>query len=251
MNSSSPMDRPSLPPPDPAIVVPVLDEAEALPSLLAELSELDLLAHTVFVDNGSRDGSAALIRAAGGTVIEEPRRGYGYACLAGSAEVSHRSSEIVVFMEGDGSDDPAEIGRLVAPVAAGRFDLMIGSRRAAVRRGAHMPAHQRFGEWLTVALMRLLFGLRLSDNGPFRAIRADLLEHLDMEPRGFSWPTEMAVKAHLCGARINFCETGFRRRRGDSKISGTARGTWAAAVGIFGALLRLRLRAHPAPYRPQ
>jgi glycosyltransferase involved in cell wall biosynthesis len=245
------MNRPSPQPPDVAIVVPVLDEAEALPSLLSELSELDLLTHTVFVDNGSRDGSAALIAEAGGAVIEEPRRGYGYACLTGAEEAHRWGNEIVVFMEGDGSDDPAEIGRLVAPIVAGRFDLMIGSRRAAVRRGAHMPLHQRLGEWLTVALMRLLFGLRLCDNGPFRAIRADLLEHLDMEPRGFSWPTEMAVKAHLCGARIGFCETGFRRRRGDSKISGTARGTWAAAVGIFGALLRLRLRAHPAPYRPQ
>ena len=237
--------------PQVTIVVPVLDEAAALPALLDELDERGLLAQAAFVDNGSRDGSAALIRAAGGIVVDEPRRGYGYACLAGAREAERRGAGIVVFMEGDGSDDPAEIGRLVAPVAAGAVDLMIGSRRAAVRRGARMPVHQRFGEWLTVFLMRLLFGLRLADNGPFRAVRADLLTQLGMEPRGFSWPTEMAVKAHLAGARIGCCETAFRTRRGDSKISGTARGTWSAAVGILGSLLRLRLHARRVPYRPQ
>jgi glycosyltransferase involved in cell wall biosynthesis len=101
------------------IVVPVLDEAPALPSLLAELAEHRLLSQTVFVDNGSRDGSAAIIRASGGTVIAEPHRGYGHACLAGAAEAQRREAEIAVFMEGDGSDNPAEVGRLVAPVAAG------------------------------------------------------------------------------------------------------------------------------------
>jgi hypothetical protein len=121
---------------------------------------------------------------------------------------------------------------------------MIGSRRAAVRRGVPMPWHQFLGERLTVFTMRLLFGLRIPDNGPFRAIRGDLLRDLQMEQRAYAWTTEMAVKARLRGARIDWCETDFRVRRGDSKIAGTVRGTLGAALGIFGTLLRLRLGAH-------
>lgn len=242
------------------IVVPVLDEAEALPALLAELADLRLLERTLFIDNGSADGSADLIRATGGESLHEPRRGYGYPCLTGAREAARRGARVVVFMEADGTDDPAQVRRLAGPVLAGVADLVIGERRAAVhsrrtrrrswggiqasaapRSTGRMPAHQRLGnEWLALSL-RLLFGLRLSDDGPFRAVRLDLLETLRLEERAYAFPTEMLVKAHLLGARIAVRETRYRPRAGRSKIAGTARGTLGAVRDITWCLVRLRL----------
>ncbi len=247
------------------MVVPVLDEAAALPALLAEMAAVPgLLERTVFVDNGSTDESGTLIQAAGGRVVREARRGYGFACLAGVAAafepptlgpaVSESSTarsttpprppavRAVAFMEADGTDDPAELPRLVGPVLAGDVDLLVGSRRRAVRAGAPMAPHQRWGNVAAMLGMRALFGISLPDNGPFRTIRLDLLEELGMEPRGYAWTTEMVVKAHLSGARVSWIDTAYRARAGRSKISGTVRGTVGAFRGIFGTLLRLRLR---------
>ena len=184
--------------------MPVLDEAEALPALLAELRDLGLLRRTVFVDNGSADGGPELIRAAGATLLREPRRGYGYPCLTGARAAAAAGARAVVFMEADGTDDPAQTRHLVEPVLAGVADLVIGSRRRAVRGAAtgRMPLHQRLGnDWLALNLW-LFFGLRLSDDGPFRAVRTELLETLRLEERAYAFPTEMAVKARLAGARI-------------------------------------------------
>jgi glycosyltransferase involved in cell wall biosynthesis len=222
----------------------MLDEAEALPALLAELASLGLLGPTIFVDNGSRDGSPGLVRAAGGEVLYEPRRGYGYPCLTGALAAAARGATVVVFMEADGTDDPAEAERLAGPVLDGAADLVIGSRRDAVRGAAagRMPLHQRLGnEWLAASLA-ILFGLRLSDDGPFRAIRTDLLERLRLEERAYAFPTEMAVKAHLAGARIMTRETAYRQRAGHSKIAGTWLGSWRAVRDIAWCVGRLRLR---------
>jgi hypothetical protein len=279
----------------------VLDEAPALPGLLKELAAAGLLGAAVFVDNGSTDGSRALIAAAGARLLNESRRGYGYPCLTGLRAVSadaaaaplcagaerEKSSRpcpaswVVVFMEADGSDDPAEVRRLAQPVLDGAADLVIGSRRRAVRRvsargalrqasvhrpagvspttpagsksrcggaGAHdagMPIHQRLGNELSRLALRALFGLRIADNGPFRAVRLGLLEHLHMEPHGYAWTTEMTVKARLVGARITVLETAYRPRPGSSKIAGTLRGTLGAFAGIFGTMMRLRLCPPP------
>jgi hypothetical protein len=223
--------------------VPVLDEAEALPGLLAELRGLGLLERTLFVDNGSADDGPELIRAAGGTLLHEPRRGYGYPCLTGARAAAAAGAAAVVFMEADGTDDPAQARYLVGPVLAGAADLVIGSRRRAVRGDAtgRMPLHQRLGnDWLAFNLW-LFFGLRLSDDGPFRAVRTGLLEELRLEERAFAFPTEMAVKARLVGARIVIRDTHYRSRAGDSKIAGTWRGSALAVRDISWCLLRLGL----------
>jgi glycosyltransferase involved in cell wall biosynthesis len=241
------------------IVAPVLDEAGALPSLLAELEDVGLLGRTLFVDNGSTDGSPRIIAAAGGLVLREPRRGYGYPCLTGARAAAARGARAVVFMEADGTDDPAQVRHLVGPILSGAADLVVGERRAAVRPRAprrersaacspaaadatgRMPLHQRLGnDWLALSL-RLLFGLRVSDDGPFRAVRLDLLERLRLEQRAYAFPTEMLVKAHLLGARIVVRETRYRPRAGRSKIAGTARGTFGAMRDITWCLVRLRL----------
>ena len=230
--------------------MPVLDEAAALPALLAELRDLDLLDRALFVDNGSTDGSPDLIAAAGGTLLREARRGYGYPCLRGAREAAARGAHAVVFMEADGTDDPAQVRHLVGPVLAGAADLVVGSRRAAVRGVAagRMPLHQRLGnDWLGLNLI-VFFGLRLSDDGPFRAVRLNLLERLRLEERAYAFPTEMLVKARLVGARLAFRDTRYRPRAGHSKIAGTWRGTLGAVRDIFWCLLRLRLLGfRPAP----
>jgi glycosyltransferase involved in cell wall biosynthesis len=229
--------------PDYFIVVPVLDEAAALPALLAELRGLGLLGRTLFVDNGSSDGSPELIAAAGATLLHEGRRGYGYPCVAGARAAAARGARAVVFMEADGTDDPAQVRHLVDPVLAGAADLVVGSRRAAVHGAAvgRMPLHQRLGnDWLAFSLL-VFFGLRLSDDGPFRAVRLDLLERLRLEERAYAFPTEMVVKARLVGAHIVVRDTRYRPRAGLSKIAGTWRGTGGAVRDIFWCLLRLRL----------
>lgn len=230
------------------IVVPVLDEAPALPGLLGELAACGQLARAVFADNGSRDGSPELVRAAGGRVVREPRRGYGFACLAGVGAARALGARVVVVMEGDGTDDPAEAARLAAPVLAGELDLIIGSRRRAARAGG-MPLHQRAGNRVAAAALRALFGVRLPDNGPFRAVRLDLLDALAMERRPFAWTTEMTAKAALGGARIGWLDTGYRRRIGSSKIGGSLSGTLRASRDILLTLARLRLSS-PLARRP-
>jgi glycosyltransferase involved in cell wall biosynthesis len=236
-------EAPGRPLDDYVIVVPMLDEAPALPSLLAELRAAGLLGHTLFVDNGSRDGSPDIVRAAGGRAIGEPRRGYGFACLAGVREAHAGGVRVAVFMECDGTDDPAQVAGLVAPVLAGDADLVVGSRRRAARGGG-MPFHQRMGNHVAAAALRLLYGLRLPDDGPFRAVRIDMLQELHMEARAFAWTTEMVVKAHLRGARILWHDTGYRRRVGRSKIGGSVGGTLRASRDILVTLVRLRLSPH-------
>ena len=223
--------------------MPVLDEAAALPALLAELRGLGLLERTLFVDNGSVDAGPELIRAVGATLLREPRRGYGYPCLKGARAAAAAGARAVVFMEGDGTDDPAQAGYLVGPVLAGVADLVIGSRRHAVRGAAtgRMPLHQRLGNDCLALSLRLFFGLRLSDDGPFRAVRCDLLESLRLEERAYAFPTEMVVKARLLGARIVIRDTRYRSRAGTSKIAGTWRGSALAVRDICWCLLRLRL----------
>jgi glycosyltransferase involved in cell wall biosynthesis len=228
------------------IILPFLDEEEALPPLLAELSaRAGLLEQTLFVDNGSSDGGPGLVAAAGARRVYEPRRGYDHACMAGLRRALADGAEIVVFMEADGTDDPDDLPRLIGPVLAGDVDLMIGSRRDAVRRAGGMARHQRLGNRLSLALIRLLYGLSLPDNGPFRAARTDVLVALGMKPSGYAWTTEMLLRARLDDRRIAWVETGYRPRIGRSKITGTVRGTWGAFRGIVGTAVRLRFSRRP------
>lgn len=226
------------------IIVPVLDESAALPPLLLELRDLDLLSHTIFVDNGSRDGSQALMEDAGGTLIEETRRGYGYPCLAGAREARRQGAEVVVFMEADGTDDPAQVAALVAPVMAGRADLVLATRREAVLglSEGRMPLHHRLGSLWIAFNLRVLFGLPVADDAPFRAVSTDLLGRLRLEERAYAFPVEMAAKARLAGARILVMEARYRPRLGGSKIAGSWRGTWGALRDIYWCLLRLGWR---------
>jgi glycosyltransferase involved in cell wall biosynthesis len=195
----------------------------------------------VVVDNGSSDDTAAVARAAGATVVSEPRRGYGAACLAGLAHLRAHPPEAVVFLDADASDDPAQLPEVLAPLIEGRADLVIGSRV----RGGHAPGSltlaQVLGNRLAVALLGLLFGVRYTDLGPFRAIRWSALEALGMRDRGYGWTVEMQARAARAGLRAVEVPVRYRRRIGRSKISGTVRGAVGAGSKIVFTIARVRL----------
>jgi len=222
-----------------ALVIPALDEEESLPRLLERVPR-NLVDRIVVADNGSRDRTAEIARAAGADVVAEPRRGYGSACLAGIRTVD--GSEILVFMDGDGSDDPREIDAVLEAMADRGADLVVGSRvLGGAERGALTPV-QRFGNGLTCLLVRLFWRVRYTDLGPFRAIRREALERLDMADPDFGWTIEMQVKAAQRGLRVTEVPVSCRVRRGGvSKVSGNLAGSLRAGRRILGYVITAKL----------
>jgi glycosyltransferase involved in cell wall biosynthesis len=213
-----------------SVVIPTLNEARAIAEVVAGVPK-DGVAQIIVVDNGSIDGTAERASAAGAQVIHEPRRGYGSACLAG-AEAA-RGSDIIVFLDGDRSDDPGQLDLIAAPLIQKQADLTIGSRIGGeLERGA-MPLHGRLGNRLIVLILRGLYGVRITDIGSFRAIRTQALFNLDMEQMTYGWPVEMVVKAARKGLRIKSIPIRYRRRIGVSKVTGTLRGSFLAAYYMF------------------
>jgi glycosyltransferase involved in cell wall biosynthesis len=201
----------------------------------------------VVVDNGSTDGTASVARGLSVNLVREERRGYGSACLAGIAALEADPPDVVVFLDGDYSDHPEELPRLLDAIAAGA-DLVIGSRMLGSREPGALLPQARFGNALACSLIRLLFGHRYTDLGPFRAIRWEALRRLEMEDRDFGWTVEMQVKAVTEGLRIAEVPVSYRRRVGVSKITGTVSGTLRAGskilrtIGRYGLLKRSRGR---------
>jgi len=224
------------------LIIPALNEAECIGPLLAELPA-GLAQHVVVVDNGSTDGTAGAARRAGAFVVREPRRGYGYACAAGAA-AAH--GDTLAFMDGDGSFVPGELQALLAPIRDGAADLALGTRMRGGMVAGAMPPHQRIGNQLVARLMHLLYSIELTDLGPFRAIRRDLLEALQMRERTYGWPVEMIVKAARRHARIVEVPVSYRpRMAGRSKVGGTVRGTLLATYRILHTTLRYAVgRSH-------
>lgn len=221
-----------------AVIIPAFDEEAAIGRVVAEIPSL--VSRVVVVDNGSRDRTAEVARAAGAFVVHEPRRGYGQACLAGIAAVPE--ADVVAFLDGDYSDYPGQLVDVLAPILSGEADLVIGSRNLGRRQeGAH-PLHAVLGTRLCVGLMNRLFGTRATDLGPFRAITARALASLEMRDRNFGWTVEMQVKAALRGLRVAEVAVDYRPRIGQSKVSGTLSGTVRAGAKILGTLARYKLQ---------
>jgi len=234
--------------PSVAVIIPALDEEEPLGAVLAALPRAGgpdgpgfRVREVVVADNGSRDRSAAVARAAGATVVTEPRRGYGSACLAGLAHLRRDPPDIVAFLDADHSDDPGQLAEILAPILADGAELVIGSRTLGVREPGSLTLVQRFGNRLAATLLRLLFGQRATDLGPFRAIRWRTLESLGMRDRDFGWTVEMQARAARAGLRVVEVPVRYRRRIGRSKISGTVRGMMGAGWKILFTLGRVRL----------
>ncbi len=217
-----------------AVVIPALDEEEAIGAVIREIPAA--VHDVIVVDNGSRDRTEEVARAAGARVVSEPRRGYGQACLAGIAAAG--GADVLVFLDGDHSDYPAQLVDVVAPILEGRADLVIGSRRRGRREAGAHPWHAVLGTRACVGLMNLLAGSRATDLGPFRAITAEALRRLDMRDRGYGWTVEMQVKAVRRGLRVVEVPVDYRPRIGRSKVSGTVRGTLGAGTKIVATILR-------------
>ncbi len=222
-----------------AVVIPALNEERAIGRVLADLPPLVDL--TVVSDNGSTDRTADVARAHGAIVVAEPERGYGAACLAALRHVG--DADIVVFMDGDYSDHAAEMASLVQPIASGDADMVIGSRVLGAREAGSLTPQQRFGNWLATCLIRLIWGVSYTDLGPYRAISAKALRQLGMTDRNYGWTVEMQIRAAVAGLRVREVPVSYRRRIGQSKVSGTIKGTVMAGIKILSVIGRFAFRS--------
>lgn len=222
-----------------AVVIPALDEEAAIGVVVREVSR-DLVGEIIVVDNGSTDRTAEVARAGGATVIREPIRGYGAACLAGA--LAAQDADILVFLDGDRSDDPAEMPVVLRPILEGRADLVVGSRVDGRAEEGALTPHQRFGNRLVTWMLRRLYGLALTDIGPFRAIRAPVLRDLGMEHQTYGWPVEMIVKAAKKGYRVVNVPVSCRKRIGRSKVAGTMKGSLLAGYHLLSTTVRYAWR---------
>jgi glycosyltransferase involved in cell wall biosynthesis len=227
--------------------MPTRNEAAALPKVLSAI--LPLVAEVIVVDTASTDGTPEIAASMGARVVSEPRRGYGRACLAGIAALSP-AVDTVLFMDADASDRPEDLPRLLAPIIEEGAELVIGARSLDVERGALTP-QQRFGNALACRLIRMIWGVSYTDLGPFRVIRRDALDRLQMRDETWGWTVEMQVRAARLGLRVREVPVGYRRRIGHSKISGTLMGTIKAGWKILWVIAAEALaRPSPPPPRP-
>jgi hypothetical protein len=225
---------PGSPSPRISVIIPAVDEEEAIGLVIAEIPRV--VHEVIVVDNGSRDRTADVARAAGARVVSEPRRGYGRACLAGIAAADR--PDVFVFLDGDRSDFPAQLPEVVAPILEGRADMVIGSRTLGRREGGAQPWHAIVGTRLCVGFMNLTSGSEASDLGPFRAITAEALHRLDMRDPDYGWTVEMQIKAARIGLRVVEIPVDYRPRIGRSKVSGTFAGTVGAGTKILALIAR-------------
>ena len=221
------------------VVIPAFNEEQAIGEVVRAVP-MDRIHDIVVVDNGSTDETAAQATLAGARVVLESRPGYGSACLAGAKAAA--DADVLIFLDGDRSDDPRQLEIVAAPLLDDRADLVIGSRiKGSLEKGA-MPFHGRLGNRLIVFLLQLLYGVDITDIGSFRAIRSQTLFDLKMEQMTYGWPVEMVVKAARQGLRIQSVPVNYRRRMGKSKVTGTIRGTILATYYMFMVPLKYLFR---------
>jgi glycosyltransferase involved in cell wall biosynthesis len=220
-----------------ALIIPALNEAASLPSLLDAVPP-DLFRWIVVADNGSSDGTAEVARRRGALVVTEPERGYGAASLAAIASLPPEA-QILVWIQADGSEDPRQAAELIAPILAGNADLVIGSRTLGLAEPGALLPHQKFGNWLACSLMRLFWGHHYSDLGAFRAVRRDALDRMRMQDRNYGWTVEMQIKALQLGLRVSEVPVRYGRRvAGENKVSGNLRASLRAGQVILGTVFR-------------
>ena len=222
-----------------SVIIPTHNEALSIGRVLSDIPS-DLATEVIVVDSNSGDGTAEIAARMGARVIPEARRGYGRACMTGAA--NSNAPDVVVFLDGDYSDRPAELPMLLAPIIDGRADITIGSRLRAHNASGALPWHQVFGNRLAARLIRLLYRLEISDLGPFRAARADVFRALALEENTYGWAVEMILKAVVGGFRVVEVPVSYHPRIGKSKIGGTLKGTIGATWFILSLIARYYFR---------
>lgn len=223
------------------VVIPAYNEEQAIGRVIRDIPS-PKVREVVVVSNGSTDATEEHARREGATVLQEPNRGYGYACLKGIAylrEKGQTSPEILVFMDGDYSDYPEELVDLIRPIEEEGYDMVIGSRVLGDRQPGSLTLPQIFGNWLATRLIRWIYGERFTDLGPFRAIRFDKLLEMEMEDKTYGWTVEMQVKAARMGLKCVEIPVNYRPRIGVSKVSGTVKGTILAGYKILWTIFKL------------
>jgi glycosyltransferase involved in cell wall biosynthesis len=218
-----------------SVIIPTHNEAQSIGRVLADLHS-GLVTEVLVVDSNSTDGTPEIARKLGARVVPEPRRGYGRACLTGLAGAS--SPDVVVFLDGDYSDRPAELPILLAPILDGRADITLGSRLGEQSIAGALPWHAALGNRLAAFLITHLYGVRITDLGPFRAGRTDVLRRLDLREATYGWAVEMILKGVMQGFRIVEVPVSYYPRIGKSKISGTLKGTLGAGWFILSLIAR-------------
>lgn len=224
------------------VVIPAFNEEDAIAHVIKDIPSS--VSEVVVVSNGSTDRTCSVAAEAGATVLTEDRKGYGYACLAGLEHLRKSTpvTDIVVFLDGDYSDHPEELDKLVKPIIEKEMDMVIGARVPELRELGSMTFPQIFGNWLATNLMKLFFNARYSDLGPFRAIRMDKLEQLAMQDKTYGWTVEMQLKAHRQGLRYCEIPVRYRNRIGISKVSGTLKGAIFAGVKILSWIFKYSIK---------
>ena len=216
------------------VIIPAYNEEKSIPSVLRDIPRI-LVREIIVCDNNSTDGTAKVAALNGATVVFQPLKGYGNACLKGMEYVAQKTvkPDIIVFLDGDYSDHPEEISLIIAPITEGVADLVIGSRALGARESGSMTPQQVFGNWLATRMIRLFFDYKFTDLGPFRAIRYDKLLEINMIDKNFGWTVEMQVKAAKLKLQCVEIPVTYRRRIGISKVSGTVKGTIMAGYKII------------------
>ena len=220
------------------VIIPAFNEENSISKVIMELPEL--VSEVIVINNNSTDQTAAVARKAGATVLTETRMGYGYACLKGLNYIAEQSKtpDIIVFIDGDYSDYPQELSKIVAPIMDGGVDFVIGARVKSLREKGSMTPQQVFGNKLATFLMRVFFGAKFTDLGPFRAIRYDKLIQLNMEDKTYGWTVEMQLKALKQKLAYIEVPVRYKKRIGVSKVSGTVKGTIFAGIKILGWIFK-------------
>ena len=224
------------------VIIPAFNEADSIAKVIADIPSN--ISEIIVVNNNSTDETVEIAQKAGATVLTENRRGYGFACLKGLHYIEEQSKapDIIVFIDGDYSDYPEEMDKIVAPILHEHMDLVIGARKKALREPGAMTPQQVFGNKLATFLMRLFFGAKFTDLGPFRAIKYEKLKELEMEDTTYGWTVEMQLKALRKKLAYKEVPVRYKRRIGVSKVSGTVKGTIFAGVKILGWIFKYSIK---------
>lgn len=224
------------------VITPAFNEADSIAHVINEIPKT--VSEIIVVNNDSTDKTEANAKAAGATVLTETRKGYGYACLKGLDYVSKKSKQpdIIVFIDGDYSDYPEELDKVVAPILENDIDFVVGAREKKLREEGSMTPQQVFGNWLATFLMRLFFGAKFTDLGPFRAIKYEKLKELNMEDKTYGWTVEMQLKVLKKKMTYTEVPVRYKRRIGISKVSGTVKGSIFAGIKILGWIFKYSIK---------